>query len=118
MPFSTNRMTNISNLKRKIMLRVYLIFVIRKLKNPIVFEVSIFALLFLTLAYMVSIERIIASTPHDISGFYHFWLSAFLGTKLLVKAITLLAILIMGILLKNMAKYTYVSTTNKFFARA
>ena len=100
------------------MFRVYLIFIIRRLKNPIVFELSLFALSFLALAYMVSIEHVIANTPHDISGFYHFGLSAFLGTKYIVKALVLVAVLIAGILFKNMAKFTYVSTTNKFFVRA
>ena len=100
------------------MFRVYILYIIRKLKNPVVFELSIFALSFMTLAYMVSIGRIISSSPHDLDGIYHFWLSAFLGTKLLVKAMTVLAIIVAGILFKNMAKYTYVSTTNRFFARA
>ena len=111
-------MINTIDLKRKIMLRVYAIFIIRKLKNPFVLEVLIFALSFLTLTYLVSIEHIIANTPHDIYGFYRFSLSAFLGTKYTVKAIVLVAIFILGIWFKNMARFTYVNTTNRFFARA
>ena len=111
-------MTNTLDIKRKIMFRVYAIFIIRKLKNPIVLEMLIFALSFLTLTYMVSLEHIIANTPHDLNGFYHFSLSAFLGTKYMVKAIVLVSIFIIGIWLKNMARFTYVNTTNRFFARA
>ena len=100
------------------MWRVYTLFIIRKLKSPVVFELSAFVLSFVALTYMVSIEHIIANTPHDVWGFYHFSLSAFLGTKILVKALVIVAIFIAGIWFKNMAKYTYISTTNRFFARA
>ena len=66
---------------------------------------------------MVSVGHIIASTPHDISGFSHFWLSAFLGTKLLVKAVTLVLLVTILALLKDTTSYVY-SGANRFLARA
>ena len=109
---------NTLDLKRKIMNRVYILFLIRKLKSPVVFEVVIFALSSIALFYMVSIERIIANSPHDLDGLYHFWVGAFLGTKLVVKAILLTIIIISAIFIKKMTSYVYVGTRTRLLARA
>ena len=112
-------MMNQSILKRKIMIRVYMLFIIRKLKNPVAFEISIFAIAFLLISYMVSIQSVIANTPRDMGGFYHFWINAFFGTKLLVKTAVLAMIVVAGIFIKNATSYIYLNTNRlRIFARA
>lgn len=105
------------DLKRKIMNRVYILYIIRKLKTPIAIEVLVFILTSFTLTYMISIQRIITSSPHDIEGLYHFWISAFIGTKLVVKALLLIIISISVVFVKKTTSYMYVST-NRLLARA
>ena len=114
---------NGNNLTRKIMTRVYLLFIVRKLKNPIVFEMSVFTASFLLLAYMVSLEHIIANIPHDIGGFYRFWVSAFLNTKLITKIVTVIMFIVTGVFVKNTFSYIYTNAIkltriNRLFIRA
>ena len=112
---------NAISLKKRIMLRVYVLFVIRKLKSPVVFETSIFVISLLLLSSMVSLHHIVANTPHNLSGFCRFWLSAFTNTGLTVKAIVLVTIFIIGLMVKDAMRYAYISTnrlTSKLFVHA
>lgn len=107
---------NTYELKRKIMIRIYILFIIKKLKKPVVFEVLIFTLSFLSFISMVSLGHVLANTPHSIEGVYHFLISAFLSTELLVKTLILVMILVALILIKNTVDYVYASG-NKLLVR-
>lgn len=81
------------------MLRVYALFVIRKLKNPLVFESVLLVTSFIVITLRVSIRHVIGNTPHDtLASFYHFWVTAFLNTQFIVQ-LTTLVIGVMAILL-------------------
>jgi len=112
---------NENTLKRKIMRRVYLLFVIGKLKHPMVIEMFVLALSFAAIAYTVSLRDVLANTPRDVNGLYHFWTNAFLGTGLIVKILVLSVIATSLLIGKKATWFMYENTTNtarKILARA
>ena len=91
--------TNINtNLKKRIMLGVYIIFLVRKLRTPVSIELFLLVISSGLLASSISIQHILANSPHDVMGIYHFSLNAFINTDLIVKC-TILAIVCVAVFL-------------------
>ena len=104
-------------LKKSIMTRIYILFAIEKLKNPLALEIFVLGLSLLILGFLVSLQNVFINASNNLDNFYHFWTSAFLGTKLSVKTLVLVAVLIMGLFVKNAAVYMYINTS-RLLARA
>ena len=96
---------NETQMKNKIMLRVYMMFVIRQLKNPLFLKLGVFVLSLLTINSIVSVGHIMANTPHNIVGMYHFAISAFMNTKVVVQVVTLALAVVGVLLLRDLALY-------------
>ena len=78
--------TNINtNLKKRIMLGVYIIFLVRKLRTPISIELLLLVISSGLLVSSISIQHVLENSPRDVVGIYHFSLSAFINTDLIVK---------------------------------
>ena len=105
------------NLKRRIMLRVYLLFFIRKLKNPVSLKLFTLVFSFIIIGSIVSIQSVIANTPHNLLGFYHFGSSAVLNTKTLVKIIMLFLIGAGVLLIKDLFDYIRTIPRHKLAMR-
>lgn len=100
---------NTNELKRKIMIRVYTLFLIRKLKKPITLEVLVFSASLLSFISMVSLGHVLDNTPHSIGGVYYFLIAAFLNTELLVKILILVMIFVTLVLIRNLVDYIYTN---------
>lgn len=102
------------NMKNRIMIGVYIIFIIRKLKNPLFLKLSFLLISALSILSIVSIQHIINNTPHDVVSIYHFFLTAFMNTKITVQAMTLLLTTVGMFLLKDLTRYLHNSISYKF----
>ena len=96
---------NTLSLKRNIMMRIYLIFFIRKLKSPFAFKVSLLVLSLFSINLAVSLQNVIANTPGNPVGLYYFGTNAFLNTQLAVKMMTLTVLGATLFLLKDIPVY-------------
>ena len=106
-----------TNLKIKIMNRIYFLFIIRKLKNPIFSKLLVLVFSFIAIGSIVSIQSVIANTPHNFLGFYHFGSSAVLNTKTLVKIIMLFLIGAGVLLIKDLFDYIRTIPRHKLALR-
>ena len=86
------------------MLRVYLLFIISKLKTSVFFEIVVLVISFFVIASVVSIQHIASNAPHDIVNIYHFFLSAFANTRTTVQIMTSILSLSAILLLKDLLK--------------
>lgn len=72
------------------MRRVYTIFILRKIFNPVMYRVYLFAAFFGGIASLVSISNVLTNMPAgSFSELYRFTLYAFAHTELLVQMLTL-----------------------------
>lgn len=82
-------MTN-DELKKKIMRRVYTIYVLRKVFNPLMYRLYLLVALLGGVASFVSISNVVANMPrYGISNLYDFSMYAFLHTEVTVQVLTL-----------------------------
>ena len=77
-------------LKNRIMLGVYALYVIRKLKNPYVMPALFLGLFFLPLTFLVSIPSVVSNLILT-RGAYSFVSDAFSKTDIIVQALALLS---------------------------
>ena len=87
------------------MIGIYALFVIDKCKKPIVGKSLLLLLSILILVSRVSIPHIVANTPRSVPGIYHFWISAFLNTRLVVQLVTLIIFAAAVFLFRDLASY-------------
>ena len=87
------------------MFRVYVMFVIRKMKSPLFLELATLLISFFAITSMVSVQNVIANTPHSIGNLYHFWTFAFMNTKIIIQIMTVLLGLAGVFLLKDLVYY-------------
>jgi hypothetical protein len=77
-------------LKKKIMKRVYTIFILRKIFRPVMYRLYLFAAFLGGIVSLVSISNVLTNMPADsFAELYSFALYAFAHTELLVQALTL-----------------------------
>ena len=74
----------ILNMKKRIMIGVYLMYSLRKLKNPLVAESFAFAVLALILSVFVSVPSVL-SNMLESGSFYRYFLMAFSHTSSIVQ---------------------------------
>jgi len=96
---------NTRKLKRNIMARIYLIFAIRKLKNPLFLKLAGLTLLLTITSFLVSLGNVIANMPSDPIGLYNFGTTAFWNTGISVKAMILLSTVVVALLVKDVPDY-------------
>src|SRR3990167_2929246 len=69
-------------LKNKILFGIYVIYCLRRLKNPLVAESLMFIMLAAVLSYLVSIPSVFSNMSAS-SSFYHYFIMAFSNTDFL-----------------------------------
>ncbi len=94
------------------MLGVYGLFVIRRLKSPIVGELFALGVLFAALSLMISLPSVLSNIMLT-HGSYTFLIDAFTKTAITVKLIVISAALACGLFVRNIT----VFTTNKVKSR-
>lgn len=87
------------------MFGVYLLYSLRKLRNPFVAELFVFAMISLALSSLVSIPSVL-SNMLESGNFYRYFMTAFSGTDLLVQMALVLVGLTALFLLKNITFHT------------
>lgn len=98
-------------LKRKIMIRVYAIYILRKVINPVAFKVYIIALSAIGFVSLVSVTNIFVNiTSVGFSSIFNFSYQAFINTEITVQTLFILfAIFILWLTLdgvRSILKYT------------
>ncbi len=95
----------ILNLEKRIMWRVYVLYTIRKLKNPFVPELVILCGLYLTLSFLVSVPSVFANVLLT-HGSPSFLAQAFWQTGVIVKLLSI-SVLISGVFFfRDLGLYT------------
>ncbi|MEX2013920.1 MAG: hypothetical protein WD896_01025 [Parcubacteria group bacterium] len=96
---------NTSNLKRNIMMRIYLIFAIRKLKSPLYLKLSCLVSSLIFTGVIVSLRDVVANAPHQPVELFYFGKAAFWNTQLVVKMALLVAAVAALFLVKDIPRY-------------
>lgn len=82
------------------MFGVYLLYSMRKLKNPFIAESFVFVVLAIILSIFVSVPSVL-SNMLDSGSFYHYFIMAFSNTELLIQTILVLSGLTILFFMKN-----------------
>lgn len=90
-------------LKKRIMRRVYLTFLMRKLREPFIVQMCLLFLLGVSSFLAISIKSIFINTPKTFafSELYHFYSYAFMHTEVFVKLLIVTLLVLMGWMLQN-----------------
>ena len=98
-------------LDKKIMRNVYAIFVLRKIINPVSIKLYT-ALVFAWLGtFYVSLKNVFANMSHsvaDVTDLYHFSLSSFFNTELVVQVLTIGIVVMSFWFMKDVVKNSVV----------
>ena len=101
-----------TQLKKKIMKRIYFAYFLRKVFNP--FTMKIYALISFAgvLASQVSLVNVIANMPSatNVGALFRFYVSAFLNTEFAVQLLSVGALVAISLLFKDIVK-TYSTYT-------
>ncbi len=100
-------------LKNRIMLGVYILYVIRKLKNPYVMPVLFLGLFFLPLTFLVSIPSVVSNIILT-GGSYSFVSDAFSKTDMVVQALVLLSFISGLVYMSKISTHTIGFIRGKF----
>jgi hypothetical protein len=92
-------------LKNRIMLGVYAVYTVRWLRNPLVGEAAVFAILAIALSIFVSIPSVV-SNMLDAESSYRYFLAAFYETELLVQLVTISTLVVLSFLTHGLVSYT------------
>lgn len=90
----------ILSLKSKIMLDIYAIYLMRRLRTTFMLETLILVFLALVLPLFVSVPNVL-SNMLDSTDFIHYFITAFSSTTLVVQVIVILSTMTMLLLVKN-----------------
>ncbi len=107
-------MTHIE-LKKKIMMRVYMLYAFRRLQEPFAAEILLLIVSMTFLFFFVSVSHVIANfaiLPHNFSAFSHFTFVAILNTRLIVQVI-LFSLAVAGTILIRNFVYLYRENFSK-----
>ena len=103
-------MINIS-VKNKVMLNVYAIYCMRKLKSPFIIESFAMTCVAILLFYFVSIPSIVSNMIHS-GNLYYYFVMAFSQTDILVQSTLVFAGAIMVFSLRNFSNILKLSRSN------
>lgn len=105
-------------LKKRIMMKVYMIYTIKRLREPFAAELLLLVVSLSLLFFFVSVPHVIANTPLSFYGFSHFVFIAIRNTEFIVQAI-LLALAVAGaILIRNFVSLYKRSSQRSFQANS
>ena len=99
----------ILTMKNRIMLGVYLIYAVRKLKSPLVAESVTFAILATILSVFVSVPNVL-SNMLDSGNFYRYFITAFSNTNLLVQSVLILVVATLIFFVRNITVHAILKT--------
>jgi hypothetical protein len=91
------------------MFDIYKIYLIKKIKEPLIFNSFIFIVCFITTSLFVSISNVITNTPLEFKSFFTFYIVAFKNTEFVVKIVLILFIYTTFTTIKN-----FVPILNRF----
>lgn len=94
-----------SKLKKKIMRRVYTLYVMRQLLSPLALKVYTLVFLFAGTATLVSVSNVFKNMPQlsDVGGILYFSFSAFLNTEVLVQSLVIGMVVFLAMLARDVA---------------
>lgn len=101
-----------TQLKKKIMRRIYLTFLLRKVFNPVTLKVYTLAVFYGFLATKISLNNVIENMPNitDIGALYNFYTYAFLNTEFTVQVLLVGVIIAALSVFKDVVK-NYLNNT-------
>lgn len=97
------------NMKSRILFGVYIIYCLRKLRSPFVFESFVFVLLATGLLYFVSIPSVLTNMSASESA-YRYFVTAFSHTDFLVKSILVLVGITILFFVRNITLHAILKT--------
>lgn len=106
-------MTHIE-LKKKIMLKVYTIYVFRRLREPFATEILLLLVSSFFLVFFVSIPHVLGNIPFNPTGFSHFAYVAVTNTSLIVQFILFSITVALVVLVRN---FYFLYRDNNFIQR-
>jgi len=95
-------MTATTQLKNRIMRRVYAVWIIKKVFSPIVIKTAILLAFVWQMAALVSFTNVLANTNSIID--YNFFWHAFLNTEMLTKVLLLGSIVLIALVARDIYK--------------
>ncbi len=110
-----------ADLTKKIMRRVYLVWFVRQIFNPVTVKAVVVLLLVRQIAIYVSVRDIIANwhpTEWGFSGNYAFLQSAFIETDLMVQTFTLGIVIVSALLVRDVIIRKWLTGIGRVFIRA
>lgn len=96
-------------MKNKIMFGVYVLYLVRKLKSPLVSEALVFFVLGIILVYFVSIMSVLANMFSSPSA-YRYFTFAFSNTTLVVQMILVLSLITVA---KAVLTFSHLSSVGR-----
>ncbi len=99
-------------IKTRVMLGVYTLYILRRLRSPFVGELCALGMLFASLSFLVSLPHVISNIILT-RGSFTFMIDAFLKTDIAVELLVISAALACGLFVRNIT----VFTTEKFKGR-
>jgi uncharacterized membrane protein YkgB len=92
-------------LKTRVMLGVYTLFIIRRLRSPFIGELFVLGILCASLSFLVSMPHVIENIMIT-RGSYSFFVDAFTKTQMTVKLLVLSAAVSCGFFVRNITVFT------------
>ena len=89
------------NMKNRILLGVYAIYCMRKLRSPLVAESFVFAIIAAILLYFVSVPSVLTNMSASENS-YHYFIMAFSGTNFVVQSILVAGLITTAIFVRNL----------------
>ncbi|MGB3922143.1 MAG: hypothetical protein WBL19_02605 [Minisyncoccia bacterium] len=93
-------------MKSRIMFGVYLAYLTRKFRSPLIAEVVLFLIFAVILLFFVSVPSVVANMLAS-GDFYSYLVMAFSHTDILVKSIFILALITALLFVKNATVFTF-----------
>lgn len=96
----------ILNLKNRIMSRIYLVYCLRQLKNPLLTNILVLMALTAVLFVFVSVPSVLSNMLNS-GSFYNYFITAFFNTNLAIQTMLILVGLSAILLVKNITLETF-----------
>ena len=93
------------NMKSRILVGVYAIYCMRKLRSPFIAESFVFVLLAIFLSSVVSMPSVLANMSTS-GNFYRYFVVAFSNTDFLVQSVLVLVVITVLLFIRNITIHT------------
>jgi len=109
---------HLTHMKKRIMRRIYVRYVLRKLQEPVALELVALVGCTSVSYFLVSLNHVFsnASSAHNLSDLSFFYYNAFVNTELTVKTL-LIGLVLAAILVTRRLASQIISRTGKIFGR-